>query len=346
MKKILATLLALTMMLTFVVGCTAKDADKTSTPSANATTQDKTPETDKEDGAKDEIVIGVVTKIIDPFFQKLIDGCIARGEELGIKVIYGAASNSTAIEEQINIIEDMIVQGVDGLIIVPIDSKALVPVAVKAIEQGISVVNFDNKFDPETVQASGIDYIPFVGIDNEQAAYMVVKYLCEYLNGEGKVAICEGTRGADNATLRSNGAIRAFEEYAGIEIVASQPGDFVTDTAYAAFANVFQAHPEITAVFCSGDLMALGVIQAAQEAGLADQITIAGFDCDPANLVYIKEGKQLCDLDQNPSAISAKAVDVCIAMINGETPDSLYNVDPIVVSVENVEPYLEAAGLN
>ena len=37
---------------------------------------------------------------------------------------------------------------------------------------------------------------------------------------------------------------------------------------------------------------------------------------------------------------------MCIAMINGETPDSLYNVDPIVVSVENVEPYLEAAGLN
>lgn len=344
MKKLFAILMVLVMAVSMLAGCAPK-APAAEEAAPEAPVAEAAPEAEKEE-VKDEIVIGVVTKIIDPFFQKLIDGCIARGEEMGVKVIYGAASNSTAIEEQINIIDDMITQGVDGLILVPIDSKALVPVAVKAIEQGISVVNFDNKFDPETVKAAGVDYIPFVGIDNEQAAYMVVDYLCDYLQGEGKVAICEGVRGADNATLRSNGALRAFGEHEGIEVVAQQPGDFVTDTAYSAFANVFQAHPEITAVFCAGDLMALGVIQAAEEAGLADQVTIAGFDCDPANLVYLKEGKQLCDLDQNPSAISAKAVDVCLAMIDGETPEPLYNVDPIVVSAENVDPYLEAAGLN
>lgn len=289
---------------------------------------------------EDPLVIGIVTKIVDPFFQKLAEGCMARGEELGIKVIWKAASNSTAIEEQINIIEDLIVQGVDGLILVPIDSKAVVPVAAKAINQGISVVNIDNKFDPATVAEAGIDYIPFVGIDNEEAAYLSTKYMCEFLKGKNAVgAICEGLRGADNATLRANGARRAFAEY-GIPVIASQPGDFVTDTAYSAFANVFQAHPEITAVFCAGDLMALGVIQAAEEAGLAEQVTIAGFDCDGPNLIYIKEGKQLCDLDQNPKAISAKAIDVCIDIINGKTPDKQYSVTPIVVDINNVDAYL------
>jgi len=290
--------------------------------------------------SSDQITIGVVTKIVDPFFQKLAEGCIARGEELGVKVIWKAASNSTAIEEQINIIEDLIVSKVDALIIVPIDSKALVPVAIKAIDQGIKVVNFDNKFDPETVKTTGVDYIPFVGIDNEQAAYLSAKYMCDYLKGTNAIgAICEGLRGADNSRLRVNGAKRAFAE-AGIPVVASQPGDFVTDTAYTAFANVFQAHPEITAVFAAGDLMALGVYQAAEEAGLAKNIKIAGFDCDEPNLLYIKEGKQLCDLDQNPKAISAKAVDVAIEMINGIKPEKLYNVDPVVVDITNVDAYL------
>lgn len=289
---------------------------------------------------KKEVTIGVVTKIVDPFFQKLAEGCMARGEELGVKVVWKAASNSTAIEEQINIIEDLIVSGVDGLIIVPIDSKALVPVAVKAMEQGIKVANFDNKFDTATVKAAGVDYIPFIGIDNEQAAYLSTKYMCEALKGTNAIgAICEGVRGADNATLRSNGAKRAFDEY-GIPVVASQPGNFVTDTAYAAFANVFQAHPEITAVFAAGDLMALGVYQAAEEAGIAKQVTIAGFDCDTPNLINIKEGKQLCDLDQNPGAISAKAVDVVMDMLAGKKVDEVYSVDPIVVDINNVDKYL------
>jgi ribose transport system substrate-binding protein len=297
----------------------------------------------KEASAKSsgQLKIGVVTKIVDPFFQKLAEGCIARGKELGVEVIWKAASNSTAIEEQINIIEDLIVSDVDGLILVPIDSKAVVPVAIKAIEQGIKVVNFDNKFDPETVKKAGVDFIPFVGIDNEEAAYLSTKYMVDQLKGQNAIgAICEGVRGADNSTLRVNGARRAFEE-AGIPIVASQPGDFVTDTAYAAFANVFQAHPEITAVFAAADLMVLGVYQAAIEAGIDKNLSLAGFDCDDPNLLLIKEGKQLCDLDQNPKAISAKAVDVVVDMIKGGTPDRLYNVEPIVVNIHNVDQYLK-----
>ena len=353
MKKRLAMMLVLAMLTAIMGGCSGNRANTPEPAEEEPAGEEAQPAAGEETGSAEEadaggdkqITIGVVTKIIDPFFQKLIDGCVARGDELGIKVIYGAASNSTAIEEQIHIVEDMIAQDVDGLILVPIDSKALVPVAVQAIEQGIAVCNFDNKFDADTVKEAGVDYIPFIGIDNEEAAYLSTKYLCEYMQGEGKVAICEGLRGADNATLRKNGAERAFGEYPGIEIVASQPGDFVTEPAYTAFANVLQAHPEITGIFCAGDLMAVGVIQAVEEAGLSDQISIAGFDADDANLVFIKEGKQLVDLDQNPAGISAKAVDVCLDMINGKDAEENYTVEPILVTEENVDGYLEKAGL-
>ena len=338
MKKVLI-LMVIAVIVFSLVGCvtSAPPAAPTSVPLAVST---PVPAATEVTGSKEQITIGVVTKIIDPFFQNLIDNCVARGKELGVNVIYSAASNTTAVEEQIAIVQDMISKKVDALILVPIDSKALVTVVVDAVKAGIPVISFDNEFDAATVAAAGLEPIPFVGIDNEAAAYQSAAYLVKALNGKGKVAILEGVTGANNAVKRANGAKRAFDE-AGMEIVASQAADWDTEKAYAVLQNILQANPDIVGVFSSADPMAYGALKAIEDAGLKDKILVASFDGNLPAIEMIDKGDLLCTLDQNASAIARKAVDVAMEAIKGTKLEAFYMVDPILVTKDNAAEFLK-----
>ena len=332
MKKIV--MLVLVALLTFsVVACAAPEPAST-TPAPNE-------QTDAPISTEKQITIGVVTKIIDPFFQNLIDNCIARGKELGVNIIYSAASNTTAVEEQIAIVQDMISKNVDALIVVPIDSKALVAAAVDANKAGIPIISFDNQFDAKTVADAGLDPIPFVGIDNEDAAYQSASYLVKALNGKGKCAILEGVTGADNATKRANGGKRAFDEAPDIELVASQAADWDTEKAYAVMSNILQANPDLVGVFSSADPMAYGALKAIEDAGLKGKVIVASFDGNIPAIEMIASGELLCTLDQNAAKIAAKAVDVAMEAINGAKLEAFYMVDPILVTKDNCADFLK-----
>ena len=79
---------------------------------------------------------------------------------------------------QIRIVEQMIVSGVNALVIAPADSKALVPVIKKAMDAGITVVNIDNRLDPDVLKSKGLS-VPFVGPDNRKGARLVGDYLAQ-----------------------------------------------------------------------------------------------------------------------------------------------------------------------
>ena len=266
---------------------------------------------------------------------------MARGKELGVNVIYAAASNTTAVEEQIAIVQDMISKKVDALIVVPIDSKALVTAVVDAHKVGIPVISFDNQFDADTVKAAGLDPIPFIGIDNTAAAKQSAAFLVKAMGGKGKVAILEGVTGADNATKRANGAKEAFKEAPGIELVTSQPADWDTEKAYSVMSNILQANPDITGIFTSADPMAHGALKAVEDAGLKGKVTVASFDGNLDAIELVESGALLCTLDQNAPKIASKAVDVAMEAIKGTKLEAFYMVDPILVTKDNSKDFLK-----
>ena len=322
MKKIVILLVALLLLAT---ACTpaAQPGDNGAPPPAD-----------------EQITIAVITKIIDPFFQTLIDYCVQRGNELGVNIIYSAASHVAAIEEQIAIVQNMVAMNVDAIIISPIDSIALVSAVEEAYAAGIPVIAFDNEFDADAVARAGLPPIPFVGIDNEASAYLSAMYLVNYLGGEGRVAILEGLTGADNAILRANGGRRAFESAPGIEIVASQAADWDTERGYAVMTNILQANPDIVGVFSSADPMSYGALRAIEDAGRKGQIAVASFDGLRPAIELIAAGELLATLDQNAPGISAMAVDVAMKGIRGETLEPFYVVEPILITRANYAQFL------
>ncbi len=278
-----------------------------------------------------DITVGLVMKTLNnPYFLAIQAGAEKAANELGIKLDVKAAQEETSIEQQIAIVEDMIAKKYAAIAIAPSGSKEIVDVVKKALDAGIVVINIDNRIDPEAASAAGIS-VPYVGASNFDGGYMAGKYLAEQLGGAGKVAIIEGIQGVDNAEGRKNGAMKAFEEFSGIQLVASQSANWATEEALNVMTNILQANPDLNGVFCANDMMAFGAVQAIEAAGKTDQIKVAGYDALEQALAYIQEGKMIATIDQRPDLVGYQGVVFCLDKIGGKTVPDEY-----MVTLENI----------
>ena len=290
--------------------------------------------------AGNQPTIAYVVKIINPYFNVMLKGAHAEADKLGVKLLTSAANNQTDTEQQISIMEDYISQGVNAIVLAPIDSKALVPAVKKAMDAGIKVVDVDNRLDADTMKAAGIQ-VTYVGVSDETSAYYAAREIVKALGGKGEVAILEGIRGADNAQARKRGAEKAFSEAPGIQIVASQTANWKAEEALDVATNVIQAHPDIRGIFCANDTMSFGGIQAIAAAGKTGQILITGIDAEQQAMVNVKEGTTLATVYQNQDAQAAKALDVAMALIKGESVPLDVEVPTILITKDNVSKYLK-----
>lgn len=198
-------------------------------------------------------------------------GAIAKNAEdeakaLGVKYKILAADNPN---KQVSDIESLIAQKVSVIIMNPVDSAALTPIAKKVKEANIPLIIFDREIE------SG-DYTLLIKGDNKGVGINAAKYIAEKLGGKGNVVDIQGVP-CSVTTLRTEG----FEEtikasYSGINIVASQPGDFQKEKAYSVAQNILQAQPKIDAIYTQDDEMALGVLKAIQEAKRTDIKVLTG----------------------------------------------------------------------
>lgn len=291
----------------------------------------------EEDGQSEAMKIGFVVKVINPFFTVMLDGAQKKADELGIELLTGAASEQTKTEEQIAIVQDMVTKGVKAICIAPMDSEALLPCLAEAQKAGVVVVNLDNRLNADTAKGLGMDPIPFVGVSDEQSAYLAAKSICEEMGGKGEVAIIEGIQSADNAQQRKAGAERAFKEYPGIEIVASQTANWNAEEGLSVFTNILQANPDIKGVFCANDAMSFGVIQAIEAAGKTGEIYVASIDAEDAAIENVKNGIELATVYNNQDSQAAKAIEVAADMVNGKNPSSMdIVVDTILYTKDNL----------
>ena len=281
--------------------------------------------------------MGFVVKVINPFFTVMLDGAQAKADELGVELLVGAASEQTKTEEQISIVQDMVSKGVKAICIAPIDSEALLPCLAEAQKAGVVVINLDNRLNADTATELGMDPIPFVGVSDEDSAYLAGKAICESIGGEGEVAIIEGIQSADNAQQRKAGAERAFGEYEGIKIVASQTANWNAEEALNVVTNVLQANPNIKGIFCANDAMSFGAIQAIEAAGKTGEIVVTSIDAEDAAIENVKNGAALATVYNNQDTQAATALQLALDMLNGEAaPEEDVVVETILYTKENL----------
>lgn len=239
----------------------------------------------------------VMKTLTNPFFIAMEQGARRAEAELGLRLIVKTAAQETSIDQQIAIIESLIDQGVDAIVIAPGDSTSLVPVLAHAQQDGIVVVNIDNRLDPTLSHQLGLVNVPFISVDNEDGAYQAARVVTDMVQSPTEAIILEGIMTAQNAIDRSHGAQRAFAENPAIRLVAVETAHWKIDEAYTVTKRLLSDHPHVGVIFCSNDMMALGALQYLAETS-RDEVLVAGFDALAEVRREIQAGRMVVSVDQ------------------------------------------------
>ena len=285
--------------------------------------------TDQPNG---KITIALVMKTLtNPFFIEMEKGARKAAEEFDIELIVKTGTKETSIDEQISIVDDFIQKKVDAIVISPGGSD-LIPVLKKAQDTGIVIINIDNKLDPELSRKWGLTNIPFISVNNEQSAYLCAKYISDKVTVPTEAIILEGIRGATNAEDRKRGALRAFGQNKYINVVAIETANWKIDEAYQVVSKLYKKHPNIKAIFCANDMMALGVIRYLQENKIQG-VWLAAYDALDEAKLAIKEGWLTVTVNQHADKQGYLGIKRAVDILSGKTEptseEELVDAQPI-----------------
>jgi ABC-type sugar transport system substrate-binding protein len=248
-------------------------------------------------------------------------------EDLGWTLITTDANADTA--KQLADLDSIIAQQPDIVIFPPRESQALAPKVLEMKEAGIPVILIDRDVD-HSIAKPGEDYITFIGSDFVDQGRRAAEWLAKATDGNAKIIELEGTTGADPAIDRKKG----FDDYiagtfkgsptadgaiSGMEIIASQSGNFTRDEGREVMETLLQAHPEVTAVYAHNDEMAIGAIAALEAAGRkpGEDVIIVSIDGENAAMDAIVEGKLGASVESSPF-FGPIAYETMMKFINGE----------------------------
>jgi galactofuranose transport system substrate-binding protein len=262
------------------------------------------------------------------------DSIKAEAAKRGIKLIFSDAQQKQ--ENQIKALRSFVAQGVDVIAFSPVVETGWEPVLREIKQAGIPVVLTDRAVavsDPSL-------YVTFIGADFIEEGRRAGRWLAEKTKGQAVIAELVGTPGSAPAIDRKKGFEEILASHPGMKIVLSQSGDFTRaggKEVMEAFLKSPQGH-QINALFAHNDDMALGAIQAIEEAGLkpGQDITIISIDGVRGAFEAMVAGKLNCTVECNP-LIGPQLFDLVEAVAAGK------KVPAVVRVQENVYDQSQAA---
>ena len=270
--------------------------------------------------AQDKPKIALVMKsLANEFFRTMEDGAKAhqKAHASEYTLIANGIKNETDTAAQIKMIEQAVAQKVSAIVLAPADSKALVPVVKNAIDKGIIVVNIDNQLDAAALKEKNIT-VPFVGPDNRVGAKLVGDHLAKTLKAGDKVGIIEGVSTTFNAQQRTAGFQDAMKEV-GATVVGVQSGQWEMEKGNKVASAMLREHPDMKALLCGNDNMALGAVAAVKTAGKTGKVKVVGYDNINAVKPLLKDGKLLATADQYAAKQAVFGIETALKALKAKT---------------------------
>lgn len=289
MKKLFAMVLMLVLVFS-MVACSNEEAGGTgnsSKPSGNEDLLD--PANYKSDKDKSEWTIGVVTKDnTAAWFKRMEVGVNKFGEEMNINVIQKGPANADAAS-QVQVIDDLIAQGVDALAVVPIDPGAIEASLENALSKGIVVVTHEASNQINTL----FDVEAFT---SEDFGAKIMDSLADVMDEAGKYAVMVGyttsTTHMEYANAQKN---RQVEAYKNMELinngeVPSAESEESVDMAYKQAKQILKANPDLKGFTGVASTDSPGIANAVEELGLSGKVSIVGVGTPNEFSDYVKAG--------------------------------------------------------
>ncbi len=231
-------------------------------------------------------------------------------------------------ENQIRAIRSFIAQKVDAIVLAPLVETGWDPVLRDAKRAKIPVIITDR-----SIQTSDESlYVCFLGSDFLEEGRMAAAWLAKHTGGKGRIVELQGTPGSAPANDRRKAFAEGIAKFPELKIIDSQSGDFRRTGGKEVMEAFLKKHGKnIDVVYAHNDDMALGAVQAIEEAGLkpGKDIVIVSIDAIREGVQAVVDGKINCVVECNP-LFGPKVYDTIAKVLAGDTvPRKAFNKDEL-----------------
>jgi ribose transport system substrate-binding protein len=287
---------------------------------------------------KSEYVFALVAKSqSNPVFQAARvgaeDAAVELGRKLGvtIKVLWRTPNEDDA-QKQVDYIEQLVLQGVDGISVSCSEAETLTPAIDNAVKQGVAVMCFDS-------DAPASQRFCYYGTDDNRCGHTIMSELARVLGpGQHVVAIPGGNQNARNLQNRIKGALEEAKKYPDIAIRGVYYSREIPQDAAAKVEEVQTANPDIDgwAMIGSWSLFTDALLR--WEPG---KVKIVAMDALPAELPYLRKGVVQKLYAQQTYQWGWSSMELLAdKVILGKNPPAVLDYSPLLpVTKENVDEF-------
>lgn len=277
----------------------------------------------------------IVSTLNNPWFVVLAETAKEEAEKLGYDVTIFDSMNDTAKETEH--FENVIAAGYRAVLFNPTDADGSISNVQKAKRAGLPVFCMDREIN--STDAAVAQYLS----DNYSGCVALGQYFVKKVK-KGNYLELLGLVGDNNTFNRSNGFHSVVDQYPELKMAAQQSADFDRTKALEVMESLLQANPDIQAVFCGNDAMAMGAYQALASAGKEKEVQVFGFDGAGDVINSIMEKKIVATVMQFPKLMAKMAAEGAHDYLHGKRDfQQKVPVNVELVTQENIKKY-EAYG--
>lgn len=267
----------------------------------------------------------VISTLNNPWFVVLGESAVKRAKELGYEAVLFDSQNNPSKEQEH--FDNLLSSGYKAVLFNPTDADGSAVNAKAAARAGVGVFCMDREINEPGACVTQILS------DNYSGCIQLGQYFVEVMNGRGNYVEILGIVGDNNTWARSRGFHSVVDCYEDLHMLSQQTADFDQNKAMEVMESMMQANPNIDAVFCGNDAMAMGAYQAVLGAGKENHIKVFGFDGAEDCVNAIREGKVEATGMQFPKTMATTAAELADRWLKGER--NLPKKLPVAVELVN-----------
>jgi ribose transport system substrate-binding protein len=256
-----------------------------------------------------------------------------RAAGVPVDVLWKSPLREDDREQQVEVVEGFVSQGVSGIVLAPLDSTALLRPVEEAAQAGIPTVIFDSALaDP----AKAVSY---VSTDNGKGGRLAGERMGELLHGKGRVLMLRYQEGSAATEERERGFLDVLKEkYPDITVVSSdQYAGATRDTAKRTSENLLNRFADkVEGIFTPNESSTAGMLLALQDIGKAGAITFVGFDYSSSFLTPLERGELKGFVVQNPVNMGYLSVKTMVDHLQGKPVAKTVDTGVLMVTLENL----------
>ncbi|WP_181188148.1 substrate-binding domain-containing protein [Actinopolyspora mortivallis] len=260
--------------------------------------------------------VAVVPKALGfDFWERVRLGAECAAERYdGITLHWDGVTSESDVSGQQSLLQNLLAQGLDGLVYAATDARALAPVTRTALRQGVTVANIDSGTTPQPPE------VPVFATDNVTAAERGTELLADRIGGSGTVALIEFQPGTNTNATRVRGFHRELRQRPGLELVARQSSDSSYNRALQVTQDILTAHPDLDGIYAANEPSTLGAAEAVRQAGRVGEIRIVGWDASEGQVRALRQGVLTGLIAQDPFRMGYESVRATVDELRGASP--------------------------